>query len=258
MILSADDTGSGLPRRPAARLPAVAGDVAAPARGARGRLPARHARPARLRRQPRSPTRPPSTAWPTPSPPRSTPSAPPARSSSAACRWAATSPSPSREYPQRLAGLILADTRSEPDDDAARANRDRLIGIAATKPASAIIDMMLPKLLGPAHPGRPARNRRRGPPPRRGPAARRHRRRAAGACATGPTRRRRWPRSACRRSSLSAATTRLTPPAAAEGMAGGIAGGRLAVLDGAGHLSNLERPAAFNDAVREFLRLDPA
>ncbi|MFO0926703.1 MAG: alpha/beta hydrolase [Gemmataceae bacterium] len=37
-----------------------------------------------------------------------------------------------RRHPQRLAGLILADTRAEPDDDTAKANRDKLIGFAAT------------------------------------------------------------------------------------------------------------------------------
>ena len=40
-------------------------------------------------------------------------------------------------------------TRAEPDDDAAKANRDKLIAFAEANPPSAVIDQMLPKLLGP-------------------------------------------------------------------------------------------------------------
>jgi pimeloyl-ACP methyl ester carboxylesterase len=46
----------------------------------------------------------------------------------------------------------------------------------------------------------------------------------------------------------------LTPPAFAERLAAGIAGARLVVIEGAGHLANLERPAEFNAAVRDFVR----
>jgi 3-oxoadipate enol-lactonase len=44
------------------------------------------------------------------------------------------------------------------------------------------------------------------------------------------------------------------PPATAEAMARRIPGARLAVIAGAGHLSNLERPDAFNEVVLAFLR----
>jgi 3-oxoadipate enol-lactonase len=46
----------------------------------------------------------------------------------------------------------------------------------------------------------------------------------------------------------------LTPPALAEKLAAGIPGARLEKIAGAGHLSNLEQPDAFNTAVRSFLR----
>jgi len=46
---------------------------------------------------------------------------------------------------------------------------------------------------------------------------------------------------------------RLSPPSIGEEMVGLIADARLAVLEGAGHLSNLERPAEFNAALRAFL-----
>ena len=45
------------------------------------------------------------------------------------------------------------------------------------------------------------------------------------------------------------------PPlqAAAQALVAGIPGARLAVIDGAGHLSSVERPAEFTAVVRAFL-----
>ncbi len=45
----------------------------------------------------------------------------------------------------------------------------------------------------------------------------------------------------------------LTPPAEAEKLAAGIRGARLARIAGAGHLSNLEQPAAFNKVLTGFV-----
>jgi pimeloyl-ACP methyl ester carboxylesterase len=50
----------------------------------------------------------------------------------------------------------------------------------------------------------------------------------------------------------------LTPPAESQRMAGAIAGGRLVTIPGAGHLSNLEAPQAFNQALTGFLSSLPA
>jgi pimeloyl-ACP methyl ester carboxylesterase len=47
----------------------------------------------------------------------------------------------------------------------------------------------------------------------------------------------------------------LTPPKESRAMHEAIRGSRLEVLAGAGHLSNLERPAAFNHVVSEFVSL---
>ena len=44
------------------------------------------------------------------------------------------------------------------------------------------------------------------------------------------------------------------PPATAEALARRIPGARLAVIRGAGHVSNLEQPEAFNATVLGFLR----
>lgn len=48
-----------------------------------------------------------------------------------------------------------------------------------------------------------------------------------------------------------------SPLAVARRFAAAIAGSRLHVIPGAGHMSNLERPAEFNRAVREFCREHP-
>jgi 3-oxoadipate enol-lactonase len=45
----------------------------------------------------------------------------------------------------------------------------------------------------------------------------------------------------------------LTPPKEARALAASIRGSRLEVIQGAGHLSNVEKPAAFNTVVSEFL-----
>lgn len=50
----------------------------------------------------------------------------------------------------------------------------------------------------------------------------------------------------------------MTPPADAERMRAGITGSELVVLSGAGHLSNMETPHAFNAAVSAFLARLPA
>ena len=165
-----------------------------------------------------------------------------------------------RKYPDRLRGLILADTRAEPDDDAAKANRDKTIGLAATSPASAVVEQMLPKLLGPTtHASRPELVEQ----VRRIGAAQR----PAGIIAALQGLRNR-PDSRPTLGTIRVPTLiivgredGLTPPALAEGMEKGIAGAKLVILDGAGHLSNLEQPVAFGEALREFvlsLATDPA
>jgi 3-oxoadipate enol-lactonase len=45
----------------------------------------------------------------------------------------------------------------------------------------------------------------------------------------------------------------LTPPATSRELARRIPGARMTVIEGAGHLSNIEQPEAFNRAVLGFL-----
>ena len=45
----------------------------------------------------------------------------------------------------------------------------------------------------------------------------------------------------------------LTPPRESQAMHAAISGSRLEIIPAAGHVSNIERPAAFNHVVSEFL-----
>jgi len=45
---------------------------------------------------------------------------------------------------------------------------------------------------------------------------------------------------------------KMTPPASSERIAAGIAGVKLVLIEGAGHMVMLERPEAFNDALVKF------
>ena len=54
-----------------------------------------------------------------------------------------------RKYPQRVAGLVLADTRVQADTEEAKAGRMAMAQVAYREGADAIADLMLPKLLSP-------------------------------------------------------------------------------------------------------------
>jgi pimeloyl-ACP methyl ester carboxylesterase len=157
-----------------------------------------------------------------------------------------------RRHAGRLRGLILADTKAEPDDEAARANRDRLIAFAAGSTGAAVAEQMLPKLVG----AQTAANHPQVLEEVRSIAAAQV---AAGIVAALQALRDR-PDAHPGLGAVAVPTLVivgrddvLTPPAQAEALVAGIRGARLVVLDGAGHLSNLERPARFNEAVRSFL-----
>ncbi len=157
-----------------------------------------------------------------------------------------------RQFPARLRGLVLADTRAEADDEAAKAGREKLIAFAETHSSGDVIEQLLPKLLAPE------------------------------------TRANRPDVVAFVRSIASAQTSRgiidalkvlrdrpdatmslkavrvptlvlvgsedvLTPPALAQTLAAGIAGAKFEKIAGAGHLSNLEQPGDFNNSLVAFL-----
>lgn len=157
-----------------------------------------------------------------------------------------------RLYPQRVRALILADTKAEPDDEAARANRDRLIRLADDQGPTAVIDELLPKMLAPSTASHKADvlkfvRETVG------------RQRAEGVVAALRALRDR-PDARPGLSHISFPTLvvvgdqdAITPPDKARDLVGGIPNARLATVPDAGHLSNLENPTAFTTAVREFL-----
>ena len=157
-----------------------------------------------------------------------------------------------RRHPDRLAGLILADTRSEPDDAAGRAKRDEMIALAHSGGAAAVIGQMLPKMLS----EQTQRTRPEVAETVRAIASRQSA--AAIAAALAALRDRPDATAALDRIAVPALVLigehdAITPPAMAQTLAAKIPKAKLVTVPGAGHLSNLENPDAFAAAVREFL-----
>jgi 3-oxoadipate enol-lactonase len=157
-----------------------------------------------------------------------------------------------RRHPQRLAGLVLQDTRAGADPADAKAFRATLAAKVLAEGASAAAEAFLPKLVGgTTHREQPdlvasLRERILGASPQgianalHGLAARADSRETLPAIAV-PT------------LVLVGAEDVLTPPAEATTMAAAIPRARLDVILRAGHLANLENPAAVNAALLAFL-----
>jgi pimeloyl-ACP methyl ester carboxylesterase len=162
-----------------------------------------------------------------------------------------------RLYPQRVRALVLADTKADPDDETARANRDKMIQLATDQGSEAVVDQLLPKLLAPVTAsGKPDLVKLV-----RETAARQ---RADGLVA-GLKALRDRPDARPGLSHVSFPTLvvvgeqdAINPPDKARELAVGIPNARLVTIPDAGHLSNLENPVAFTNAVREFLDALPA
>ncbi|MDP9239497.1 MAG: alpha/beta hydrolase [Actinomycetota bacterium] len=154
-----------------------------------------------------------------------------------------------RRHGDRVAGLLLADTKAEADTEAARANRERIATTLLADPESTVlIDEVLPTLLGPTSVAdRPSvteqvRSWVRAAPP---PAVAWAQRAMAARPDSLPI--------------LRAVTVpalvvvgeedTLAPPSAAQAMADAISDATLVRIPAAGHLSAVEYPTAFNHAV---------
>jgi pimeloyl-ACP methyl ester carboxylesterase len=157
-----------------------------------------------------------------------------------------------RRHPQRLAGLVLQDTRAGADTAEAKANRSTLAAKVLADGASAAAEAFLPKLVGETtHRERPAlvaglRERILATPPL-GIANALH---GLGARADS---RETLPTIAVPTLVLVGSEDVLTPSSEAATMAAAIPRARLDVVPGAGHLANLEDPVAVNGALRAFL-----
>ena len=157
-----------------------------------------------------------------------------------------------RRHANHLRALVLADTRAEPDTDDARAARDLAIAAVEAHGSAAQVEAMLPKVLGATshaeRPGVVSEFRRTGQSQDKA------------AVVAGLIALRDRPDARPGLEAIDVPTLvlvgeedTLTPPDCAEALAAGIRGAKLVVLPGAGHLSNLETPDAFNAAVLEFL-----
>jgi 3-oxoadipate enol-lactonase len=157
-----------------------------------------------------------------------------------------------RKYPQRVSGLILADTRPGADTPDAQVNRENVARIAETQGIGAIADLQVPRLLSEYtrqhHPEVEMRVRQM----------------IEAATVQGIAAASRGMAQRADSIDLLAGITcptlvivgeqdTLTPPTLAQEYAAQIPGAQLVVIQHAGHLSNLEQPEAFVEAVRGFL-----
>jgi len=156
-------------------------------------------------------------------------------------------------FPRRVRALILADTRPHADTGEARANREAMARRALEEGMETVAEAMLPKLLAPAtlsdRPEIAARVREMilstqpegAAAALRGMAIRKDQTSLLSEI-IAPT------------LILVGGEDILTPPADAELMHREIRGSQLVVIEGAGHVSNIERPSEFNNAITDFLK----
>lgn len=157
-----------------------------------------------------------------------------------------------RRYPERVAALVLLDTKAEADSAEARQGRDAMAAMAREHGAAAVAEAMLPKLLG-----RQARERPGVVDRVRTMMERTSVRGIVGALGAM--------RDRLDNSGLLAdlggvpvlvaggEEDTITPPQGMRVMAGAIPGARFTLIPGAGHLPPVEQPEAVSDLLKQFL-----
>jgi 3-oxoadipate enol-lactonase len=154
-----------------------------------------------------------------------------------------------RRHPHRLLRLALADTRSLADSPEGRAARDVSIALVSTDGVSALVERMLPRLLSAAASADVvARVRALG-----------NAQQPAGVMAALEAMRDR-PDATHLLAGLDIPVAivvgeadAISPPAEARAMGALLPRAEVEIIPGAGHLSNLEAPAAFSNALRRLL-----
>lgn len=157
-----------------------------------------------------------------------------------------------RRHADRVAALVLADTKAGADPPAARENRERIARTVTDDPGSTVlVDELLPTLVGETTVreralvfGRIKGFVQAAPAPAVAWAQR--------AAAARPDSFETLRRVSVPTLVIVGAEDAAAPVSDAQAMAEAIPGARLAVLSGAGHLSAVETPDAFNQVVREF------
>jgi len=158
-----------------------------------------------------------------------------------------------KQFPARVRALVLADTRAQADTEEAKQTRAQHAEKALSEGMAGIADSMLPKLLTPETVSkRPEIVKRvRDMMLKTKPEG-------AASALLGMADRDDQTQLLSTIASptliLVGAEDAITPVADSENMHQAIAGSRLVVLENAGHVSNLERTAQFNEALMDFLR----
>lgn len=158
-----------------------------------------------------------------------------------------------RRAPEVISGLVLADTRATPDTEGGREGRRKMQALAEREGSEGIAREMLPKLLSES-------TRQKQPDVVREverlirSSAPHAIRAALGCMMLRPDSTPDLARVRCPVLVLAGADDRLTPVEDSRKIQAPIAGAELAVIPGAGHLSNLEQPAAFNARLAAFLQ----
>lgn len=157
-----------------------------------------------------------------------------------------------RRHPQRLRGLLLADTRADADPPEGRTQRRETAALVQKKGSAVLVDALLPRLLweGTARDRPDVVARVRAMIEAAPPESVAH---ALVGMAERLDSNDILPEIRVPTCVLVGEHDAITPPATARAIADAIPGARLVILPGAGHLSNLESPDAFNAAAQGFL-----
>ena len=157
-----------------------------------------------------------------------------------------------RRHRERVASLVLADTRAAGDSDEARAKRADMIAIARAEGSEGVADKQLTGLLG--------KTTRESKPELVASTRAMVASTSVDAIVAGLEALRDRPDSTPLLSTIDVPTLLLcgeddaiTPAKEMRELASAIPGATLEIIEGAGHLSNLERPAEFNAAIARHL-----
>jgi len=159
-----------------------------------------------------------------------------------------------RQYPKSVLGMVLADTRASADTPEGHARRFAAAERAESQGSAAVAEDMIPLLLGPSTLANRSDivGRVRAMIVANQPAtlAAAQRAMAGRPDSTALLSQMDFPVMV-----IAGSDDALTPPAEAHAMAASISGACYRTIEGAGHLSNLERQAQFNTAMIEFTEM---
>jgi pimeloyl-ACP methyl ester carboxylesterase len=158
-----------------------------------------------------------------------------------------------RKYTVDLNGLVLIDTRADADSPQAKESRQKNIDLVRQNGAPAIADAMIPRLLSPgADEGRPELARSLRQMIEAGPASTIERALVALRDRADST---------AALSKIGVPTLilvgdndQITPLELSEKMQQAVAGSKVTIIRGAGHMSSMEQPAQVNQALRQFMQ----